>query len=110
MAASSARPEIAAGDCPNAQTELSCGQFLTQAEAAYHKSIELARINWLDEEVTSDDYLAYFSAEFHDIRDAQEFRGGGKSRAGDLSDLMSRCDCRAGHWISQFAQGLSSQA
>jgi hypothetical protein len=43
-----------------------------QAEVAYHKSIELAEVDWFDEEVTYDDYLADFSAEFHDIRDAQE--------------------------------------
>jgi hypothetical protein len=45
----------------------------SQAEVAYHKSIELAEVDWFDEEVTYDDYLADFSAEFHDIRDAQEF-------------------------------------
>lgn len=39
-----------------------------QAEVAFHKSIELAEVNWLEEEVTYDDYLADFSAEFHDIR------------------------------------------
>jgi hypothetical protein len=45
----------------------------SQAEVAYHKSIELAEVDWFNEEVTYDDYLADFSAEFHDIRDAQEF-------------------------------------
>jgi hypothetical protein len=45
----------------------------SQAEVAHHKSIELAEVDWFDEEVTYDDYLADFSAEFHDIRDAQEF-------------------------------------
>jgi hypothetical protein len=47
----------------------------SQAEVAYHKSIELAEVDWFDEEVTYDDYLADFSAEFHDIRDVQEFGG-----------------------------------
>lgn len=45
----------------------------SHAEVAYHKSIELAEIDWFDEEVTYDDYLADFSAEFHDVRNAQEF-------------------------------------
>src|ERR1700736_6731645 len=45
----------------------------SQAEVAHHKSIELAEVDWFDEEVTYDDYLADFSAEFHDIRYAQEF-------------------------------------
>jgi hypothetical protein len=45
----------------------------SQAEVAYHKSIELAEVDCFNEEVTYDDYLADFSAEFHDIRDAQEF-------------------------------------
>jgi hypothetical protein len=44
-----------------------------QAEVAYHKSIELAEVDWFNEEVTYDDYLADFSAEFHDIRDARKF-------------------------------------
>jgi len=39
-----------------------------QAEVAFHKTIELTEVNWLDEEVTYDDYLADFSAEFHDLR------------------------------------------
>jgi RES domain len=44
-----------------------------QAEVAHHKSIELAEVNWFEEEVTYDDYLADFSAELHDIRNATEF-------------------------------------
>jgi RES domain-containing protein len=44
-----------------------------QAEAAYHKWRELLEVNWLEEEVTYDDYLADFSAEFHDIR-GDDFR------------------------------------
>src|SRR3954469_22426442 len=51
-----------------------------QAEIAFHKGIELAEIGWpaagLDEEaVTYDDYLADFSAELHDLRDAAAFTG-----------------------------------
>ena len=30
-------------------------------------------MNWLQEDITYDDYLADFSAEFHDIRDDAEF-------------------------------------
>ena len=40
-----------------------------QAEVAFHRSIELVEIDWLEEEVaTYDDYLADFSGEFHDLR------------------------------------------
>jgi hypothetical protein len=39
-----------------------------QAEVAFHKSVELAEVNWFDEEIVCDDYLADFSAEFHDVR------------------------------------------
>jgi RES domain-containing protein len=44
-----------------------------QAEVAFHKSIELAEVGWTHEEVTYDDYLADFSAEVHDLRDAEPF-------------------------------------
>ena len=44
-----------------------------QEEVAYHKWRELVEVNWLEEEVTYDDYLADFSAEFHDIR-VDDFR------------------------------------
>lgn len=43
----------------------------SQAEIAHHKAIELAEVDWFDEEVTYDDYLADFSAQFHDIRGAE---------------------------------------
>jgi hypothetical protein len=46
-----------------------------QAEVAHHKWLELVEVNWLNEEVSYDDYLADFSAELHDIR------GGGKYAA-----------------------------
>ncbi|HYT65289.1 MAG TPA: RES family NAD+ phosphorylase [Vicinamibacterales bacterium] len=46
-----------------------------QAEVAFHKSVELSEVSWTDEEiVTYDDYLADFSAEFHDLRGAPAFR------------------------------------
>lgn len=45
-----------------------------QAEVAWHKSVELAEIGWREEEsVTYDDYLADFTAEFHDLREARGF-------------------------------------
>jgi hypothetical protein len=47
----------------------------SQAEVAFHKSVQLAEIGWTDEEsVTYDDYLADFSAAFHDLRRATGFR------------------------------------
>src|SRR5262249_53541448 len=35
----------------------------SQAEVAFHKTAELVEVDWLEEEVTYDDYLADFSAE-----------------------------------------------
>lgn len=40
----------------------------SQAEVAFHKSVELAEIGWPDESITYDEYLADFNAEFHDLR------------------------------------------
>lgn len=39
-----------------------------QAEIAFHKSVELEEIDWFEESVTYDEYLADFGGEFHDIR------------------------------------------
>ncbi len=44
-----------------------------QAEVAFHKSVELAETSWFDEEITYHDYLADFSAVFHDIRNDDSF-------------------------------------
>lgn len=44
-----------------------------QMEVAYHKWLELLEVNWLEEEVTFDDYRADFGAEFHDIRNDASF-------------------------------------
>jgi hypothetical protein len=44
-----------------------------QAEVAYHKWLEVLEVNCLEEEATYDDYLADFSAEFHDLRN-RDFR------------------------------------
>ena len=39
-----------------------------QAEVAFHKSVQLAEIGRFHDSVTYDDYLADFSAPFHDLR------------------------------------------
>jgi len=39
-----------------------------QAEVAFHKTVQLAEINRFEDSVTYDDYLADFSARFHDLR------------------------------------------
>jgi hypothetical protein len=44
-----------------------------QAEVAFHKSVQLAEIGRFEDEVTFDDYLADFSGEFHDLREASAF-------------------------------------
>jgi hypothetical protein len=45
-----------------------------QAEVGFHKTVELAEIGRFDDTVTYDDYLADFSASFHDLRRARGFR------------------------------------
>src|SRR5712692_3902720 len=45
----------------------------SQAEVAFHKAIELAEVNWFEEEITCDDYLADFSADLHDLRNDDRF-------------------------------------
>jgi hypothetical protein len=42
----------------------------SQAEVGFHKSVQLAEIGRFEDSVTYDDYLADFSAEFHDLRKA----------------------------------------
>jgi hypothetical protein len=46
----------------------------SQAEVGFHKSVQLAEIGRFDDSVTFDDYLADFSASFHDLRRARGFR------------------------------------
>lgn len=46
----------------------------SQAEVAFHKSVQLAEIGRFEDSVTYDDYLADFSATFHDLRRARGFR------------------------------------
>ena len=40
----------------------------SQAEVTFHKTVQLAEINRFHDSVTYDDYLADFSASFHDLR------------------------------------------
>lgn len=42
-----------------------------QKEVAFHKTTEYAEIGRFEDSVTYDDYLADFSGEFHDLRDAE---------------------------------------
>jgi RES domain-containing protein len=44
-----------------------------QAEVAFHKSVQLAEIGCLEDEVTYDDYQADVSAPLHDLRQATAF-------------------------------------
>jgi hypothetical protein len=46
----------------------------SQAEVAFHKSVHLAEIGRFDDSVTYDDFLADFTASFHDIRHARGFK------------------------------------
>jgi hypothetical protein len=45
-----------------------------QAEVGFHKTVALAEIGRFEDTVTYDDYLADFSASFHDLRKARSFR------------------------------------
>jgi hypothetical protein len=46
----------------------------SQAEVAFHKTVELAEIGFPDESVTYDEFLADFTGGFHDLRNAPGFR------------------------------------
>lgn len=43
------------------------------AEVAFHKALELAEIDWPEETAAYVEYLADFSADFHDLRGAKAF-------------------------------------
>lgn len=45
----------------------------SQAEIAFHKSVELTEVGWTEESLTYDDYLADVSAELHDVREDKAF-------------------------------------
>lgn len=44
-----------------------------QAEIAWHKTVELLEVDWLEESVVYDDYLADFGGAYHDIREDPTF-------------------------------------
>jgi hypothetical protein len=46
----------------------------SQAEVGFHKSVQLAEIGRFEDTVTYDDYLADFSASFHDLRRTRGWR------------------------------------
>ena len=46
----------------------------SQAEVAFHKAVQLAEIGRFEDTVTYDDYLADFSARFHDLRGTRTLR------------------------------------
>ena len=67
-----------------------------QAEVAFHKTVQLAEVNRFEDSVTYDDYLADFSATFHDLRAApaarastQRVRGQAAHRFADYLDPAS---------------------
>lgn len=45
-----------------------------QTEVAFHKWVELSEVDWPEETVFYDDFLADFSARFHDLRGEDRFR------------------------------------
>jgi len=45
-----------------------------QAEVGFHKSVQLAEIGRFHDDVTYDDYMADFSASFHDLRGTRGFK------------------------------------
>ena len=49
-------------------------EFATaKAEVLFHKNVEFAEINWTErEEIGYDDYLADFTADFHDLRNVKD--------------------------------------
>lgn len=46
----------------------------SQAEVGFHKSVQLAEVGRFEDTVTYDDYLADFSADFHELRSAPRMR------------------------------------
>jgi len=50
------------------------GLATSQAEVGFHKSVQLAEIGRFEDSVTYDDYLADFSAAFHDLRRGRQTR------------------------------------
>jgi hypothetical protein len=92
----------------------------SQAEVAFHKSVQLAEINRFEDSVTYDDYLADFSASFHDLRKARGFRasldpnsyvrsqalGAGLLDAGSLGVVYPSVRRKRGTCVSCFRPAL----
>jgi hypothetical protein len=72
-----------------------------QAEVGFHKSVQLAEIGCFDDTVTYDDYLADFSASFHDLR-----RASGAFRACLDPDSYIESQALAEHLLEAGALGL----
>ena len=53
----------------------------SQAEVGFHKTVQLAEIGRFHDSVSYDDYLADFSAEFHDLRSASARSGAADASA-----------------------------
>ena len=73
----------------------------SQREVAFHKAVQLAEIDRFEDSVTYDDYLADFSATFHDLRRARRaFR--------DCLDPASYLASqeRAEQWLADGALGV----
>jgi hypothetical protein len=63
---------------------------IAQAEVAFHKRVQLAETGWMDEaSSTYDDYLADFSAEFHDLRRGRGFQACLNSRSYVASQALA---------------------
>jgi RES domain len=61
----------------------------SQAEVGFHKSVQLAEIGRFEDSVTFDDYVADFSASFHDLRE-RTLREGPRGRTRLRSHVVGR--------------------
>ena len=67
-----------------------------QAEIAWHKSVELAEIDWFEESVTYDDYMADFGGDYHDIRGDPAFTSCLDPHSYEASQALAEDLLRAG--------------
>jgi len=68
----------------------------SQAEVGFHKSVQLAEIGRFHDSVTYDDYVADFSARFHDLRRQRRFRAYLNPRSYVRSQALAERLLRAG--------------
>jgi RES domain-containing protein len=79
----------------------------SKAEVLFHKSVEFAEIDWRErEEVEYDDYLADFSAAFHDLRDRSE---GSPEEAAAFADCLSPSSYVASQHLAEELLAAGSQ-